>query len=78
MELLINKTMEFVKEFFKNEYSGHDYYHTFRVYNIAIEIAKEEQANLRIVSLAALLHDVDDVKLSPNTSVNKDNARKFL
>lgn len=78
MEQLINKTIEFVKQFFKNEYSGHDYFHTLRVYNTAIEIAKEEQANLKIVSLAALLHDVDDVKLSPHTSLNKDNARNFL
>lgn len=78
MEQLINKTIEFVKQFFKNEYSGHDYFHTLRVYNTAIEIAKEEQANLKIVSLAALLHDVDDVKLSPDTCLNKDNARNFL
>ena len=78
MELLIKKTIGFVKDFFKNEYSGHDFYHTLRVYNTAIEIAKEEQANIRTVSLAALLHDVDDVKLSPSTSLNKDNARKFL
>ena len=78
MEQLINKTIEVVKQFFKNEYSGHDYFHTLRVYNTAIEIAKEEQANLKIVSLAALLHDVDDVKLSPDTCLNKDNARNFL
>ena len=42
MEQLINKTIEFVKQFFKNEYSGHDYFHTLRVYNTAIEIANEE------------------------------------
>ena len=78
MQLLIEKTIKFVEEIFKNEYSGHDYFHTMRVYNMALRIAKEENANTLIVSLAALLHDVDDVKLSPQTSKNKDNARKFL
>ena len=75
---LIENTINYVKEIFKNEYSGHDYFHTMRVYNMALRIAKEENANTLIVSLAALLHDVDDVKLSPQTSKNKDNARKFL
>jgi uncharacterized protein len=45
---------------------------------MALKIADEENADTLIVSLAALLHDVDDVKLSPETSKNKDNARKFL
>ena len=78
MQLLIDKTIKFVEEMFKNEYSGHDYFHTMRVYNMALRIANEENADTLIVSLAALLHDVDDIKLSPQTSKNKDNARKFL
>ena len=41
-------------------------------------IAEKENADKYIVSLAALLHDVDDIKLSPNTNKNKDNARCFL
>ena len=45
---------------------------------MASRIAEIEHANVDIVKLAALLHDVDDIKLSPNTHNNKDNARKFL
>ena len=75
---IIENAINYVKELFKNEYSGHDHFHTLRVYNLAKEIALKEKANSYIVELAALLHDVDDVKLSPLTTKNKDNARKFL
>ena len=70
--------MEFVKNYFENESSGHDYYHTLRVYNTANHILETEKADKLLVKLAALLHDVDDIKISPNTNKNKDNARKFL
>ena len=42
------------------------------------KIAERENANLTIVQLAALLHDVDDIKLSPETYANKDRAVDFL
>lgn len=75
---IISDCIEFVKNIFKNDFSGHDFFHTLRVYNLATRIAMEENADLLIVQLSALLHDVDDVKLSPETSANKDNALKFL
>ena len=78
MQDIINNALEYVEEIFKTDYSGHDYFHTFRVYKMATNIAIKENANLEIVQLAALLHDVDDVKLSPETHTNKDKARKFL
>ncbi len=75
---IINDALEFVKKTFNDDYSGHDYFHTLRVYKMATRIAEQENANLIIVQLAALLHDVDDIKLSPETSVNKDRAVDFL
>ena len=78
MEQIIEKTLCYVKEYFENESSGHDYFHTLRVYKMTKNIAEEEKANMNVVLLAALLHDVDDFKLSPTTSKNKDNARNFL
>ena len=78
MKKIIDNSLKYVKEVFKSDYSGHDYFHTYRVYKLATQIAKKENANVEIVQLAALLHDVDDRKLSPETYKNKDKTRTFL
>ena len=75
---LIENALNYVQSFFENEFSGHDYFHTLRVFKTATRIATAEQADLQIVQLAALLHDVDDRKLSPQTHASKANARRFL
>ena len=51
---------------------------SMRVYRLAIQIAEQENADMLIVQLAALLHDVDDVKLSPETHDTKKNAVRFM
>ena len=43
---------------------GHDWNHVQRVRNVALQIARKEGADLQVVELAALLHDVNDPKLS--------------
>ena len=75
---LIARAAEYVKEKFENEYSGHDWFHTLRVFRTATRIAEAEGADVETVQLAALLHDVDDRKLSPETYEDKANAREFL
>ena len=45
---------------------------------MATRIAECEGADVKIVQLAALLHDVDDRKLSPETYECQANARSFL
>ena len=65
-----------VESHFLGEVSGHDVYHTLRVYQNALMLAKEIDCSLEVVSLAALLHDVDDEKLFQ--SKEHQFAKKFL
>lgn len=61
---IIKKTTEYVKEILDGEGSGHDWFHVERVWKMAKFIGKKEKADLFIVELAALLHDVADWKLN--------------
>ena len=75
---IIARAMAYVKEKFENEYSGHDWFHTLRVFRTAVRIAEAEGADVVTVQLPALLHDVDDRKLSPETYAEQKTARVFL
>lgn len=77
-EELIEQTKEYIKEFFKGDSSGHDYYHTLRVYNLAKTISKSEGGNQETIELAALLHDVDDYKLVGKHKEPFYNAKTFM
>lgn len=50
----------YIKKIFENDSSGHDYFHSVRVYKMAMKVAEEEICDKNIVMMAALLHDVDD------------------
>lgn len=78
MDRIIENAKAFAKDIFSADSSGHDYHHTLRVWALARTIGEAEGANMAVVELAALLHDVDDHKLSPDTAENKDRAAGFL
>ncbi len=61
---IINKTAEYVKTKLAGEGTGHDWWHTERVWKMAVNIGKREKADLFIVQLAALLHDIADWKFN--------------
>ena len=76
-EEIIEQALEYIKKLFQNNSDGHDAAHSIRVYTNARKIAEEyPECDLTVVSLAALLHDVDDHKLF--NTVNNMNARTFL
>ncbi len=75
----IDKTISFVKEKLKDAEGGHDWFHIERVYRNAMLIAKEEDCDLTIVQLGALLHDIADSKFHDgDESVGPRIARAFL
>ena len=77
IEERIHATKQYVKTLFADRADGHDVEHTLRIYTNAMRIAQAEgPCNLEIVSLSALLHDVDDDKLFQTE--NNTNARTFL
>ena len=61
-ETLIENTIEFVKNHLENAEGGHDWFHIERVLNNSRLIAEGENANLTVVELGALLHDIADSK----------------
>lgn len=76
---IINKTKTFVKEQLKNAEGGHDWFHTLRVYNNALLISKNEDVDVFVVSLGALLHDIADSKFHDgDETVGPKIAREFL
>ena len=56
---MIDKIKEKAKEIFDNDSTAsHDWDHTKRVYNLCIHIGEKENADMNILKLAALLHDI--------------------
>ncbi|MFD1038638.1 HD domain-containing protein [Virgibacillus byunsanensis] len=54
---------DYIYELFKDDVTGHDFYHMRRVARTAKEIAQSEHANVFICEIAAWVHDVGDHKL---------------
>lgn len=76
---MIERTTKFVQEFLQKDYTGHDWWHIQRVRTLALRIAMEEGADLFIVEMAALLHDISDYKFFPgNEQKGKNVLREFL
>ena len=66
---IIKQTEEFIHQRFADDGSGHDWWHIHRVRNLALELARMEHANPFIIEMAALLHDLDDWKLNPESNL---------
>ena len=59
---IIEQLIKQIKGQFENDSSGHDWFHIERVWKLAKQIAVKENANVFVVELGALLHDIADHK----------------
>jgi uncharacterized protein len=76
---IIDKTIQFVKNQLQHAEGGHDWFHIERVYKCALLIAQEEDCDITVVKLAALLHDIADSKFHHgDEEIGPKTARNFL
>lgn len=76
---MIEKVKKQVSELLNQDNSGHGMEHINRVLELSLKFAEKENANKDIVSLIALLHDVDDYKLfGMDNAENLTNAKKIM
>ena len=78
---IITKTASFVRDSLEGEGSGHDWWHIQRVWNTGKYIGTQttEKADIFIIELAALLHDIADHKFHDgDTTIGPKVARDWL
>jgi uncharacterized protein len=76
---LIEDTALFVKQTLSQAEGGHDWWHIYRVWQNARHLGKEENVDMLVVELAALLHDIADSKFHDgDESLGPAIARNFL
>lgn len=76
---MIERVRNEVSELLKGDNSGHDISHIERVLNLSLKLSEGMDVDKNIVSLIALLHDVDDYKLfGEENAKNLTNAKLIM
>lgn len=77
---LVENTVNFVKQQLKDAEGGHDWFHIERVYkNAKLIAAGEKDADLLVIEIGALLHDIADSKFhNGDENLGPKVAREFL
>ncbi|HSW79303.1 MAG TPA: HD domain-containing protein [Candidatus Saccharimonadales bacterium] len=76
---ILEKTRAFVRENMKGDGVVHNWWHIVRVVEIAKKIARKEGADLFVVELGALLHDIADWKFTDgDTSIGPRMTKEWL
>lgn len=76
---MIQQTIDYVKSELKNAEGGHDWWHIYRVWKTAKQIATSEPVDNQVVELGALLHDIADSKFhNGDETIGPHKASEFL
>ena len=76
---MIQQTIDYVKAELENAEGGHDWWHIYRVWKTAKQIAASEPVDLQVVELGALLHDIADSKFHDgDETIGPRKASEFL
>ena len=75
----IEKVKSIAKKYMERNDGAHNWDHVLRVYNLCMKIGEEEGADLEVLKLAALLHDIGIFKDRKNhEKVSAEMAREIL
>jgi uncharacterized protein len=76
---IITQTAGHIQARLAGETTGHDWHHVERVWKMALHIGEREGADMFVVELAALLHDIADWKFHDgDETAGAREARKWL
>lgn len=76
---MIEKVKEEVSKLLNGNTSGHGMEHINRVLALSLKFAEKEKGDKEVISLIALLHDVDDYKLvGVNNAHDLTNAKRIM
>jgi uncharacterized protein len=76
---VVDRTEAYMRETLAGDASGHDPWHILRVRRAALHIGRREGADLYVVELAALLHDIADSKFHDgDEEIGPRRARDWL
>jgi uncharacterized protein len=76
---IVAQTADHVRGLLSGDSSGHDWWHIARVRALALNIGRQEGADLFVVELAALLHDIADWKFhAGDDTLGPRRARQWL
>jgi uncharacterized protein len=75
---IISETVKILKKDFADDAAGHGWLHLERVWNMAKKLASDQQVDIFLIEMSALLHDVDDYKFKKPGEEGLSNTRKIL
>lgn len=74
----ITEVEQYAREKLVTEITAHDFEHTLRVTNIATYIGKKLDADIELIQVAALTHDIIDKKVTKNIRQSKQEMIQKL